>query len=205
MKSPEAGPVYLPHNEPYLGNEYLLAFDKFIPLAMSVNSVIASRTFQGNLSPLQSAAREIVPQGISIALSIRELTRQAYLYPASILVRPLIDRAGTICWLRDNPTSLTAWHSGWPRKSQPSIEQLLTHMHPENEGDFHQRFSTMLHKHIHTDPEGAAYNMSSREDGAPTFPSGKILNEPELAGYLSCMGRTYLNKLISAACDIFPH
>lgn len=205
MQPPEFHPVYLPHNEPYLGDERLLAFDKAIPLAMSVNSIIAARTFSRSLSPIQIAATEIVPQGISIALSIRELTRQAYLYSAGILVRPLIDRVGTICWLRDKPESVITWRNGWPRKNQPSIEQLLSHMHPENNDDFHQRFSRMLHKHVHSDPEGSAYNLFEREDGVLIFPSGKILDQPEVAAYLSTMGLTYLNVLISAAIDIFPN
>jgi hypothetical protein len=33
------------------------------------------------------------PQGISLALSIRELIRQGYLFAALVLVRPLIERA----------------------------------------------------------------------------------------------------------------
>ena len=118
----EIQPVYLPHNEPYLGDSELLAFDQIIPLAMAVNSSLAARTFDGNLTGLQVAATEIIPQGVSIALSIRELIRQAYLYSAAILIRPLIDRAGTICWLRDHETALVSWRNGWPRKDQPPFE-----------------------------------------------------------------------------------
>jgi hypothetical protein len=199
----EIQPVYLPHNEPYLGDTELLAFDKMIPMAMSVNTVIAARTFDRHLSPLQIAATEIIPQGVSIALSIRELIRQAYLYSAAILVRPLIDRAGTISWLRDKPESVTAWQNGWPRRDQPSIEELISHMHPNADNGFKKEFSRMLHKHVHSDPEGSAYNMFER-DGALIFPSGKIIDQPDVVAYLSSMGRTYLEKLISTAIDIFP-
>jgi hypothetical protein len=85
---PAIEPVYLPHNEPYLGQPHLLAFDQAIPDAMRANLEVARRTFVKPLSSLQIAATEIIPQDISIALSIRELIRQAYLYSAAILIRP---------------------------------------------------------------------------------------------------------------------
>jgi hypothetical protein len=78
MPQPAIESVYLPHNEPYLGQPHLLAFDKAIPDAMRANLEVARRTFVKPLSPLQVAATEIIPQGISVALSIRELIRQAY-------------------------------------------------------------------------------------------------------------------------------
>jgi len=205
MKAHIVEAVYLPHNEPYLGDAELLAFDQMIPLAMAVNTSIAARTFEGNLDELQIAATEIIPQGVSISLSIRELIRQAYLYSAAILVRPLIDRAGTICWLRDHPNALMFWRNGWPRKDQPSFEMLMAHLHPTAEQDFKKDFVRMLHKHVHSDPEGSSYNMFERNDGTLIFPSGKIVDQPEVATYLSVMGRTYLEKLISTAIDIFPN
>lgn len=197
-------PVCLPHNEPYLGDLELLAFDQMIPLAMAVNSSLAARTFEGNLDELQIAATEIIPQGVSIALSIRELIRQAYLYPAAILLRPLIDRAGTICWLRDSPSAVSSWRNGWPRKDQPCFETLMAHMHPNIEAEFKKDFVRMLHKHVHSDPEGSSYNMFERDDTL-IFPSGKVVDQPEVATYLSVMGRTYLEKLISTGIDIFPN
>jgi len=51
---------------------------------MRTHTEVASRTFAGSLTPLQATETEIVPQGVSIALSIRELLRQAYLYSAGI-------------------------------------------------------------------------------------------------------------------------
>ncbi len=80
---PDIKPVYLPHGEPYLGQPHLLAFDRAIPDAMRTNMEIARRTFVKPLLPLQIAATEIIPQGISIALSIHELIRQGYLYSAA--------------------------------------------------------------------------------------------------------------------------
>src|SRR5712692_7773187 len=152
MPKPAIEPVYLPHNEPYLGQPHLLAFDQAIPDAMRANLEVARRTFVKPLAPLQIAATEIVPQGISLALSIRELIRQAYLYSAAILIRPLIERTGTIYYLQAHLDAVEAWRSGWPRRSRPSFDALLTVLHPRAASDSQDAFRTMLHKLVHSDP-----------------------------------------------------
>lgn len=197
-------PVYLPHNEPYLGHAHLLAFDQAIPEAMRVNTEVAQRTFGASLSPLQTAATEIIPQGISIALSVRELIRQAYLYSAGILIRPLVERTGTIYYLRAHPEALAAWRSGWPRRAQPSLDELLALLHPAVSADTHESLRTMMHKLVHSDPAGSVYNMCRREDGALVFPSGKVIDQPDACDFLSIAGRHYLERLIAIAVEIFP-
>src|SRR3954469_4264154 len=125
MKKIDVPSIYLPHNEPYLGNGSLLAFDLAIPRAIEIHAAIGQLTFSQELSPLQRCASEIIPQGVSIALSIRELIRQAYLFSAAILMRPLVERTGLIQHLVMNPASVDAWHSGWSRGDQPEFAKLL--------------------------------------------------------------------------------
>jgi hypothetical protein len=125
---------------------------------------------------LRCPATEIIPQGISIALSIRELIRQAYVYSAAILIRPLIERAGTIYYLQAHPDAVEAWRTGWPRRAQPSFEDLLAGMHPAAPADIQEAFRTMLHKLVHSDPAGSVYNMFERHDGVPVFSCGKMLD-----------------------------
>ncbi len=197
-------PVYLPHNEPYLGHRQLLAFDKAIPAAMRINTEVAQRTFGVPLSPLQTAATEIIPQGISIALSIRELIRQAYLYSAGILIRPLVERAGTIHYLREHPEALEAWRSGWPRRSQPSLDELLSLLHPAATADTQDSLRTMMHKLVHSDPAGSVYNMFRRDDGALVFPSGKVIDQPDACDFVGIAGRHYLERLVAIAVETFP-
>ena len=196
--------VYLPHNEPYLGRARLLAFDQAIPEAMLSNAEVAKRTFGSTLTPLQTAATEIIPQGVSIALSIRELIRQAYLYSATILVRPLVERTGTISYLRDNPDATEAWRNGWPRKSQPSFSDLLACLHPGSADSHQESLRTMMHKLVHSDPEGSAYNMFRRDDGTLIFPSGKIIDQPVMCDFVSTAGCYYLKRLVEVASAIFP-
>jgi hypothetical protein len=118
-------PVFLPHSEPYLGHPTLLEFDRAIPSAMKTHARLAQRTFHRTLSPVEQAAAQLVPQAVSIALSIRELIRQGYLFSAGLLLRPLIERVGTVEYLRVHPEAVAAWHSGWPRREQPCLQELL--------------------------------------------------------------------------------
>ena len=146
-------PVYLPGNEPYLGSKPLLAFDLAIPRAMQVHAAIGPTTFSTQLSPLQRCATEIIPQGISIALSIRELIRQAYLFSAAVLMRPLVERTGLMQYLATNPQAVDAWHAGWPRKAQPSFETLFALVMPEASVERHEEIVSFMHKLVHTDPK----------------------------------------------------
>ena len=68
--------VFTPDNEPYLGRESVYHFDQVILSCMEANSEIAAFTHSHNLSRLQKAACQIIPQGINLALSVRELVRQ---------------------------------------------------------------------------------------------------------------------------------
>lgn len=96
-------PVYTPDNEPYLGRATVLAFDNAIIASMNANDHIAPLTFKTGKSDLQLAACQIIPQGLSIGLSIRELVRQGYLFGASVLMRSLVERAVTMLYLFENP------------------------------------------------------------------------------------------------------
>jgi len=194
--------VFLPHNEPYLGNDQVLAFDLAIPPALQSHAEIAKRTF-GRLTPLQVAATEIIPQGVSIALSMRELVRQAYLYPAAILIRPLVERTGTIRYLQENPAAVELWSSGWPRKKQPKFDDLLDVLHPQVPENGQEALRTLLHKLVHSDPAGSVYNMFKRSDGVPMFSSGKTMDNPLLCRAVCAAGTCYLKMLNQTAREIF--
>jgi len=197
-------PVYLPHNEPYLGRDSLLAFDLAIPPALEIHARVGKRTFANPLTPLQVAATEIVPQGVSIALSIRELVRQGYLYSAAILIRPLVERTGTIRYLQQHPNAVEAWRAGWPRKAQPTFENLLDLLHPNVSDSDQEVLRTLLHKLVHSDPAGSVYNMLRRSDGVLVLPSGKVIDHPLLCDAVCLAGRCYLQMLSRIATEVFP-
>ena len=105
----DASPIFTPDNEPYLGLEPVLWFDRMICWSMESNVATAQWTQQNSagLTALQRSACQIIPQGVSIALSIRELIRQAYLLSALILIRPLIERAAIISYLDVHPDDVS--------------------------------------------------------------------------------------------------
>ncbi len=198
-------PVFLPHNEPHLGHPTLLEFDLAIPPAMQINTRVAQNTFHRELAPLQKAAVQLIPQAVSIALSIRELIRQGYLYSGALLLRPLIERVGLVEYLRIHPDAVRAWHDGWPRKDQPSFQTLLetSSQIKAASAEELQFMSKVMHKLIHPDPAGAFWNMITREDGAPAFSSGKVFDNPDLCEFVSLVASRFLTLVIRMAEDIF--
>lgn len=198
-------PVFLPHNEPYLGHPTLLEFDHAIPPAIQTHIRLSQSTFARDLSPLEQAAAQLIPQAVSIALSIRELIRQGYLFSAALLLRPLIERVGLVEYLRVRPEAVQSWRSGWPRRDQPSLQTLLetTSQIEAGSADDLRFFSNVLHKLIHPDPAGALWNMITREDGKPAFSSGKILDDPAFCDFVSVTGSRFLSLVTRIAEDIF--
>lgn len=198
-------PVFMPHNEPYLGHPTLLEFDQAILPAMRVNTRLAQGTFTRKLSPVEQAAAQLIPQAVSIALSIRELIRQGYLFSAALLIRPLVERVGTVEYLRVNPDTVEAWHADWPRKEQPCLVELLNAIGLAESGDTGELrdFANMLHKLIHPDPTGGHWNMIIHENGRPGFSSGKIFDNPELCDFVSVTACRFLALAMRIANDIF--
>jgi hypothetical protein len=65
-------PVHFsPGDEPYIGREPLRVFDVLISSAMALSNKLAAVSRAQQLSELQRAAVQVVPQGLNIALSIR--------------------------------------------------------------------------------------------------------------------------------------
>ena len=203
--SPKA--VYLPHNEPYLGRTALLQLDQEIPRALQKNLAVARHTFEINKSPLQTAACELIPQAISIALSVRELLRQGYVFSAMILLRPMLERLSLMVFLCDNPDTVASWQKGWERKDQPSFNVLMDHLVKSNKGVSteaeRRQFSALLHKVVHPDPAAAMWNMTERE-GRPAFASGKLIDAPEVCDFCATFTHRCLLHLVRVALIIFP-
>jgi hypothetical protein len=205
MTTTSAGPIYLPHNEPYLGSKSLLAFDMAIPRAMQVHAAIGSTTFSRELSPLQRCAVEIIPRGVSIALSIRELIRQAYLFSAAILMRPLVERTGLMQHFVTYPNEVTAWHAGWPRKGQPTFDALFALVMPDASVDHREQITSLMHKLAHTDPKSALFNMFRRPGGSLAFASGKVLSRLDSAEVIADLAKHCLQRLTAISAFVFDY
>ena len=72
--------VFTPDNEPYLGRHLLFHFDQLISSVMEQNVLYAPMSHGRALTDHQRMACQVIPQALSITLSIRELIRQRYLF-----------------------------------------------------------------------------------------------------------------------------
>lgn len=119
----------------------------------------------------------MVPQTISLALSIRELIRQGYLFGAKVLVRPLTERAVTMVYLFKKPDAQQIWGEGWKHGKRPNLQQMVEYLNSTlSEGALQSMkgFTHALNSATHGDPLSAQWNVVLREDGVPVFlPSKK--------------------------------
>ena len=198
-------PIYTPDNEPYLGRETLLAFDNAIIAGMKTNEKIAPYTYKIKKSDLQQAACQIIPQGISIALSIRELVRQGYLFGALVLIRSLIERATTILYLHHNPDKTKLWNDGWKYDKRPSLSEMLTTIGKNKFQNIGRTITPVYNSLTHGDPESAVWNLIKTEDGNVGYSVSKILDNPSLCDKICLEGSTWLLILISISAGIFPN
>jgi len=196
--------IYTPDNEPYLGRETLLAFDKSIIASMKVNREIAPYTYKINKSDLQSAACQIIPQGINISLSIRELIQQGYLFGALVLMRSLVERSTTILYLYQNPEKVDLWTKGWNYKERPSLSEMLTAIGKDKFSNVGRIITPFYNSLTHGDPESATWNLIKTKEGDVGYSVSKILDNPKLCDNISLDGSTWLLILISMATAIFP-
>ena len=204
---PDMPVVFTPDNEPYLGRKPLLTFDREIPFSLEVSSHIAiyTRSHRGDMNALQLAACQIVPQGINLALTIRELIRQAYLFGALVLVRPLIERAAIISYLCDNPDGIEKWANGWRFRERPPLDAMLSSMAGDAAELATAKDICAHYGHIvHGDPVAADWNRVHLDDGSLGYAVGKVLSSPELCDELALQGWAYLRVLIARATTCFP-
>jgi hypothetical protein len=198
--------VYTPADEPYLGRDSVEKFDKAIVICLEANYVYAEQSHRGNLIGLQVAGCEIIPQGVKLALSIRELVRQGYLFAAQVLMRSLLERVAIIFYLEQHPDQLNVWNDGWRYRDRPSLPVMLEELndkrlkHVEMDRASRQEYNSLSHG----DPASAAFNLTSDEDGKPIFEVSKDLRSPEVCDRVCSEATTWLGELMLTASRIFP-
>jgi hypothetical protein len=201
-KRPES--VYLPSNEPYLGRELVYCFDQVIMSCMEENTKTATYTHTKKLSELQQAACQIIPQGINLALTIRELIRQGYLFGALVLIRPLVERAAIISYLTQNETDIEKWKNGWRYKERPSLVKMLETMSGKHDIAESNQICEMLNHIIHGDPIGSSWNLVRLDELSLGYSVGKVINDPDLCDFICAQSYCYLIVLMAMAAKCFP-
>ncbi len=156
------------------------------------------------LSGLQKAACQIIPQGINLALTIRELVRQGYLFGALVLMRPLIERAATISYLHSNPDEIKAWENGWQYRERPSLSKMLDTMSGGVDTTRANQLCTHFNHIVHGDPIGSKWNLVRLSDSSFGYSVGKVTNVPELCDEICIQSFCYLIVLMGMMTACFP-
>jgi hypothetical protein len=175
--------VFQPDNEPYLGRQLLYQFDQLISSCLEQNAIIAPRTHQASLSDAQKMACIIIPQAISIALSIRELLRQGYLFGGKNLVRPLAERSAILLYLHMCPVDIEKWNRGWLHGDAPSLAKMLEIIQmPKKSDEIISGFKITdeMNVILHGRPESAFANLIFNDEKRAGYAVSKILNRPDL-------------------------
>jgi hypothetical protein len=203
-KDQEPKIVFTPDDEPYLGLKSLLAFDQLIIACMQSNALVAPRTHKITKDDLQWAACQIIPAGVSLALSIRELVRQGYLYGALVLLRPLTERAVTMLYLQRFPHKVDIWTKGWKHGKRPTLAQMLNQIGGTKFPNCGPEMTSWLNSLSHGDPDSAAWNLVNTGEGSVGHAPSKILNRPDLCDKISLGASAWTSVLLAMTHALFP-
>jgi hypothetical protein len=208
------GAIFTPNDEPYLGIEELVAFDELVVAAMKEMERAKPLTKSVNLTTHQKAATLIIPSGVSLCLSVRELVRQAYLHGALTLLRPILERAVTISYLRTHPDSIHIWESGWKYKERPKLHEMTRSLYGKlldartnellrnNNWNVHNLLTMESNDIIHGGIGGLLKNVNFLDSGAISNP-GKVVDRPDLARKAALECSTWLSVLVTESSAAF--
>ncbi len=183
MASKFTSPVFTPDDEPYLGRQLLFHFDQLISSVMEQNAVIAPTSHGRALTDHQRMACQVIAQALSIALSIRELIRQGYLFGAHVLLRALVERSAILLYLHLNPEEIEKWNRGWHQKDAPSLAKMFDAIQRRNPCEYVIRGSELteeMNSLLHAKPDSAPWNLVQFGKDGLGHAVSKILNRPEL-------------------------
>lgn len=175
--------VYTPDNEPYLGRNLLFHFDKIISSAMEQNANAAPNSHKIELNDQQKMACTIIPQALSLMLSVRELIRQGYLFGAKVMVRSLVERAAILLYIYHYPEEVEKWNRGWLYRDAPNLSKMFEKINEKNSTDFDVKgheLTSQMNSILHAKPDTAYLNLVKTDAGSIGFASSKILNNPDM-------------------------
>ena len=198
--------IFTPDNEPYLGRQLLQAFDQMIVVTLETSARVANWTRSClDRSELQKAAIITTPQAISLALAMRELLRQGYLFPANVMLRPFLERVVTIMYLTEKPEAAGEWING----KRPPLALMMNYIsdrwfaekYPPRVGGI---MTKPLNSLTHGDLQSAEWNTITMRDGRLGFGVSKNLDDANMCDELCATVVPWLGTLSSMMVKIFP-
>jgi hypothetical protein len=207
MDVKEVSVVFTPGNEPYLGLADLMFFDQLICSAMEQNSITAPTSHHHALTDHQKMACQVIAQSLSLALSIRELIRQGYLFGGHVLLRALTERAAMLIYLKDYPSEIDKWNRGWKYNEAPSLAKMFDAIQaklgngPAIPG---RDLTAQMNSLLHAKPDSAPWNMIPLSESRQGHAVSKILDRPELCVELCVSAIPWLAVVIGMMKAYFP-
>lgn len=153
-------------------------------------------------------ACQVIPQAISITLSIRELVRQGYLFGAHVLVRALVERAAILFYLNLYPEEIDRWNRGWHQHDAPSLAKMIDAIQEKVHSDhFHggRDLTASMNSLLHAKPDSAPWNLVSIGEKGLGHAVSKILNRPELCDSLCADVIPWVAVVGGMMAAYFPH
>lgn len=175
--------IFTPDTEPYIGRELLFHFDQMISVTLEQNTRTAPSSHGQSLSDGQKMASLVIPQAISIALSIRELIRQGYLFGAHVLKRALVERQAILLYLHLYPEDIKKWDRGWHSGDAPGLAEMLDAINNKWQLDTTVRgcdLTKEMNSLLHAKPDSASWNLVQLGGNKVGYAVSKILNRPDL-------------------------
>ena len=200
--------VFTPDNEPYLGRNLLFHFDQIITSAMEQNAATAPQSHGRALTAQQRMACQVIPQALSITLSIRELIRQGYLFGAHVLVRALVERAAILLYLHLYPEEIEKWDRGWHSGDAPGLAKMFDAIQKKQQRDSAvpgRDLTASMNTLLHAKPDSAPWNLVSMGEGRLGHAVSKILNRPELCDDLCANVIPWVAVVQGMMAAYFPH
>ncbi len=199
--------TFTPDDEPYLGRELLFHFDQMISCCLEKNAIVAPISHEMDLTSSQKMACQVIPQSISIALSIRELVRQGYLFGAHVLKRSLIERVMILLYLHKYPDKISLWEGGWNHRKAPSLAKMFEEINNKEQSNMDVKgyeLTASLNSLVHGKPDSAPWNSVVMGDGKFGHTPSKMLASPELCDELCADILPWLTIIPAMICAYFP-
>lgn len=199
--------VFTPDNEPYLGRHLVFHFDQIISSAMEQNAVTAPTSHSRPLTDHQRMACQVIPQALSIMLSIRELIRQGYLFGAHVLVRAMVERAVILLYLHLYPEDIDRWNRGWEQHDAPGLARMLDAIQSGWERDPKvpgRELTASMNSLLHAKPDSAPWNLVSIGENQLGHAVSKILDRPDLCDELCANVIPWVAVVQSMMAAYFP-
>ncbi|HAS8246766.1 TPA: hypothetical protein I7673_02470 [Vibrio vulnificus] len=206
-------PINTPDDEPYLGLESLMMYNKMLVICfeklknlprLSTNN---SKELE-SLTDHQRMAVQVINQSVNLGASIRELIRQGYLFGALVLERSFVERIMILLYLNKYPDQIKVWNAGWSKQRSldkalraPDLAKMLEEVGKDFDGEIPKTHA--YNDLIHGKPSSLAHGLIVGDNEFIVSPS-KTNNNIQDCDKLCHTVAPFLVVLLSMMTAYFP-